>query len=196
MTQIPQLKGANILTILMLIDFQVGFDDPIWGDRNNPRAEEHARQLLVKWRAERLPIVHIQHVSKTPGSPLRGAGTQFKSQVQPMPDEVIFQKHANSAFIGTNLERHLHVTGATDLAICGLTTPHCVSTTTRMAANLGFNVRLVADACAALTSNADVSFDKGPAMTADEIHRAALAHLHGEFAQVCMCADVFPETLT
>jgi nicotinamidase-related amidase len=189
-----QSKTGQQLTALILIDFQIGFEDPLWGDRNNPHAEEHAQSLLKKWRTEDLPIVHIQHVSETPGSPLCGAGTEFKTQVRPLSGEVIFQKRVNSAFIGTNLESHLQAIGATDLKICGLTTPHCVSTTTRMAANLGYNVQLVADACAAFTSNADVSFDSGPTMTADEIHRSALAHLHGEFAHVCQCAEVLSET--
>lgn len=187
-------KAGPKLNVLMLIDIQVGFEDPVWGDRNNPHAEEHAQNLLTKWRAEGLPIVHIQHISETPGSPLSGAGAEFKIQVQPLSGEVIFQKRVNSAFIGTNLESHLQAIGATDLTICGLTTPHCVSTTTRVAVNLGYNVRLVADACAAFTSNADVSFDTGPTMTADEIHRSALAHLHGEFAHVCQTADILSET--
>jgi nicotinamidase-related amidase len=178
----------------MLIDIQVGFEDPSWGERNNPRAEEHAQSLLKKWRDEHLPIVHIQHISMTPGSPLSGAGAEFKAIVQPLAGEAIFQKCVNSAFIGTALESHLKAIGATDLTICGLTTPHCVSTTTRTAANFGYSVRLVADACAAFTSNADVSFDSGPTLTADEIHRSALAHLHREFAHVCQSAEVLSET--
>lgn len=175
---------------LLLIDIQAGFADPIWGDRNNPSAEERAKDLLTAWRAAQLPIVHVRHVSTTPGSPLSGSGTEFKSQVTPTPDEVIIEKSVNSAFIGTNLHEHLQQIGATKLTICGLTTPHCVSTTTRMAANLGYSVRLVADACAAFTSNADVSFDNGPELTADNIHRTALAHLHGEFAHVCQTSEV------
>lgn len=178
------------MNALILIDIQVGFDSPVWGERNNPLAEKCAGRLLQHWRASKLPIVHIKHVSTTPGSPLSGPGTEFKSEVRPLNEEIVMEKSVNSAFIGTNLDVHLKEIGAKDLTICGLTTPHCVSTTTRMAANLGFNVRLVADACAAFTSNADVSFDNGPALAADEIHRSALAHLHGEFASVCLFEEV------
>lgn len=178
------------MNTLILIDIQAGFDSPVWGARNNPMAEVRARSLLQHWRANGFPIIHIKHVSTTPGSPLSGPGTTFKSEVQPQPDETVIEKSVNSAFIGTNLDLTLKELGVHDLTICGLTTPHCVSTTTRMAANMGYNVRLVADACAAFTSNADVSFDGGSALTADEIHRSALAHLHGEFAKVCLSAEV------
>lgn len=173
---------------LVLIDIQVGFDDPVWGDRNNPLAEEKAGELLAHWRSCGRPVVHIRHVSAEAGSPLVGAGAAFKPEVTPLPEEVVFEKSVNSGFIGTGLQAHLEAINANELTICGLTTPHCVSTTTRMAANLGFTVNLVEDACAAFTSNADTSFDEGPAFSAEEIHRTALAHLHGEFARVVSSA--------
>lgn len=169
---------------LVLIDIQVGFDSPVWGERNNPEAEARAGKLLAYWRDQERPVVHIRHVSTEPGSPLVGAGAEFKPEVTPLPEEVIFEKSVNSAFIGTGLQAHLENIDATELTICGLTTPHCVSTTTRMAANLGFKVSVVEDACAAFTSNANTGFDDGPALSAQDIHRTALAHLHCEFAEV------------
>ena len=169
---------------LVLIDIQRGFDDPRWGARNNPEAEANAGVLLAQWRAAQAPVIHIRHVSVERGSPLVDEGAQFKPEVTPLPREPVFEKSVNSAFIGTELEANLRNHGLSALTIAGLTTPHCVSTTTRMAANLGFDVELVADACAASATNADTSFDDGPALTPDEIHRTALAHLHGEFATV------------
>ncbi len=175
---------------LILIDIQMGFDDPVWGDRNNPKAEERAGALLAHWRACERPIVHIRHVSQEPSSPLVGQGAEFKPDVTPFPTEVVMQKSVNSAFIGTDLQAHLETQRVTELTICGLTTPHCVSTTTRMAANLGFKVTLVEDACAAFTSNANTGFDDGPALSAQDIHRTALAHLHGEFATVMQSQEL------
>jgi len=175
---------------LLLIDIQVGFDGAVWGMSNNPDAEARAGQLLAAWRAAGRAVVHIRHVSTTPGSPLSGPGTEFKPEVTPAQDEKIIEKSVNSAFIGTNLHDYLQAISTTELTICGLTTPHCVSTTTRMAGNLGYKVQLVAYACAAFTSNADVSFDGGPSLNAEEIHRSALAHLHGEFAEVCFTEEV------
>ena len=46
------------------------------------------------------------------------------------------QKSVNSSFIGTNLEELLKQHAIWKLYICGLSTDHCVSTTTRMAGNL------------------------------------------------------------
>lgn len=168
---------------LILIDIQKGFDSPFWGARNNPNAEENAARLLQHWRARHAPVFHIRHLSSTAGSPLVAgqAGADFKPEVQPMPNEAVIEKSVNSAFIGTDLEDHLRRAGITDLVICGLTTPHCVSTTARMAANLGFAVTLAHDACAAFTSNADMSWQGGAALTAAQNHVGAIAHLHGEF---------------
>ncbi|MBF9043632.1 isochorismatase family protein [Rhodobacterales bacterium HKCCE4037] len=167
---------------LILIDVQTGFDNPVWGARNNQQAEANAARLLVEWRKWAAPICHIRHVSREAGSPLSGDGTAFKPEVTPQEHEPIFEKQVNSAFIGTELEDHLTHSSIADLVICGLTTPHCVSTTTRMAANLGFAVRLAHDACAAFATNASTDWGDGlQAMDAQMIHDSAISHLHGEF---------------
>ena len=169
---------------LVLIDFQRGFDDPWWGPRNSPQAEDNALRLMAAFRQQSLPIFHVRHLITEAGSPLTGRGAAFKEGFTPQPGEALIEKTVNSAFIGTDLEALLRQQNIGHLTICGLTTPHCVSTTTRMAGNLGWPVSLVHDACAAFARNADVSFDNGPVFAPEESHRAALAQLHGEFATV------------
>jgi nicotinamidase-related amidase len=167
---------------LLLIDLQAGFDDPCWGRRNNPLLERRVSELLSAWRRTGLPIFHVRHMSTEPRSPLRPGqpGNAFKPGTAPAAGEPVIEKRAHSAFIGTSLEADLRRAACRALVIAGLTTNHCVSTTARMAGDLGFATRVVSDATA--------TFDRiGPddvAHSAEEIHAVALSDLHGEFATV------------
>jgi len=169
---------------LILVDIQKGFEDiEYWGgERNNPDAELRAKELLEIWRAHLLPIFHVQHCSSNPISPLRAShpGNQFISGVAPIKNEPVIKKSVNSAFIGTDLQAQLDSAKITTLVIIGLTTDHCISTTTRMAGNLGYETFLVSDATA--------TFNKrgvdGQNFPAELIHQTALASLDKEFATV------------
>jgi nicotinamidase-related amidase len=167
---------------LLIIDAQRGFDDPVWGRRNNPGAEANIARLLAVWRQLALPVVHVQHTSVLPDSPLRPGqpGCKFKVEATPAPGEMWFTKTVNSAFIGTGLEAYLREHGCASLVVVGLTTDHCISTSVRMAANLGFEVTLVSDATATF-DRADLD---GAPIPADEIQRIHLASLHREFCTV------------
>ena len=173
---------------LLLIDVQQGLDHPRWGARNNPEAEQQIRALLAAWRQAKWPVIHVQHMSQEPGSPLRrdAPGNAFKPEALPHDGEPVFQKTVNSAFIGTTLEAHLRREGIHTLVLVGLTTDHCVSTTARMAGNLGFEVTVVDDA----TATFERTGPDGVRYSAEQMHRLALASLHGEFAQVQSVHDV------
>lgn len=179
---------------LLVIDVQEGFTHPRWGARNNPDAERNIAALLDAWRDAKRPIIHVQHISQQPGSVFApGApGNVIKAIVAPRGDEPVIRKHQNSAFIGTDLERRLRDAGITHLVITGLTTDHCVSTTTRMAGNLGFVPFLVADA----TATFERTGPTGEHYTAQQIHDVNLASLHGEFADVVDTADVLAASRT
>ena len=167
---------------LLLVDLQRGFDEPRWGRRNNPYAEDHASALLHAWRAAGRPVVHVRHMSSDPRSPLRPGqpGNAFKRETAPVDGERVVEKRVNSAFIGTSLEEDLRRAGCRDLVIAGLTTNHCVSTTARMAGNLGFATWVVSDA----TATFDRVGPDGVLHPAERIHQMALSDLHGEFATV------------
>ena len=174
------MNGAS--TALLVIDVQQGFDDSVWGRRNNPGLEPRVAELLAAFRGARLPVLHARHMSALPGSPLRPGqpGNDFKIAAAPRADEPVVEKRVNSCFVGTALDEHLRRSGIGRLVLAGLTTNHCVSTTARMAGNLGYDVRVVSDATAAF----DRTGPDGVLYPAELVHAMALSDLHGEFAEV------------
>jgi nicotinamidase-related amidase len=167
---------------LLVVDMQAGFDDPAWGARNGPMAEANVAALIAAWRAIGAPVIHIHHDSPSPSGLLRRGtpGHAPKPQARPLASEKIYRKNVNSAFIGTSLEADLKGLGIDTVAIVGLTTNHCISTTARMAGNLGFETFVLADA----TATFDCTDLDGRPRRADDVHHAALSDLHEEFAQV------------
>jgi nicotinamidase-related amidase len=178
---------------LLVVDVQQGFDAPFWGRRNNPHLEQRVSDLLRVWRGTGRPVVHVRHMSTDPSSPLRPGqpGNAFKPETAPLAGEAVIEKRVNSAFIGTSLDADLRRAGCRGLVIVGLTTNHCISTTARMAGNLGFVTWVVSDA----TATFDRVGPDGLAHRAEQIHAMALSDLDGEFATVVETADVVAAVL-
>ncbi len=169
--------------VLLVVDVQQGFDQYNESlHRNNPELERNIARLLDTWRATGRPIIYVQHVSRLPQSPLRPnqPGVEIKEAVRPRPGEPIVQKSVNSAFIGTSLEADLRAAGRRTLVVTGMQTNLCVSTTARMAGNLGFDTYVVSDA----TATFDNTGPDDRLFPAQLLHDVALADLHGEFATV------------
>jgi nicotinamidase-related amidase len=173
---------------LILIDVQQAFNDPAWGQRNNPQAEANIARLLAAWRGGKRPLFHVQHSSRSPNGffHISKPGHAFKPEAMPLDGETVIVKNVNSAFIGTDLEARLREQGIDTVVIAGITTDHCVSTTTRMAGNFGFNAYIVADACATFERKGI----NGEHFTAEQMHATALASIHGEFATAVFTADL------
>lgn len=176
---------------LLVIDVQKGIDNPRLGKRNNPDAEKRMAELLAAWREAGRPVIHVQHMSTEPESLLRPGlpGNAIKEEAQPIDGEPLFQKSVNSAFIGTQLESFLRLSGIESLVMVGLTTEHCISSSARQAANLGFKVTVVADATATFGRR---GYD-GTQYSADVIHGAELASLNGEFATIRQTREVLAD---
>ena len=149
--------------------------------RPKPKSASATASKYTNFRKHALPVLHVQHISDNPQSQFHNKQNQeFKSGFEPVASEPVFQKTVNSAFIGTNLETYLRKNQICHLILVGLTLPHCVSTTTRMAANLGFRGTLLADATASFT----LSNKNGQSISPETIHEINLLSLQDEFAQI------------
>jgi len=190
MFKVNKMLKINANTALILVDFQTGFDNwNYWGgERNNPNAETNASLILNNWREASLPLFHIKHCSTNMDSLLHesNAGNDFIPVVYPLQGEKVIKKSVNSAFIGTELENELRAAMVDSVVIIGLTTDHCVSTTARMASNLGFETIVVQDACATFNKAGFNGMD----FSAQLIHETAIASLNNEFAVIVNTADL------
>jgi nicotinamidase-related amidase len=161
-------------TALVVVDVQRAFDDlAYWGRRNNPECEANIASLIGAWRDAGRPLVFVRHEFESHDH-------AFKDVVTGEPD-LLVSKQVNSAFYGSpDLDGWLRENGIGSIALCGITTDHCVETTARMGANLGYDVLFVLDA----THTFDRTGPDGTVMTADELARATATSLHEEFAAI------------
>jgi nicotinamidase-related amidase len=175
--------------VLLLVDYQRAFEAAaVRAIRSNPDAEVHAASLIAAWRAAGWPVVHVRHDSTEAESALRPdhTGNAPMAFAVERAGEPVLRKQVNSAFVGTDLAERLIGMGRPDVVVAGLTTDHCVSTTVRMGANLGFRMMLAADACFTV-ARPDAA---GTLIPAEEVHRVAVASLIGEFATVKTAAEL------
>lgn len=176
---------------LLIVDLQQAIDDPRWaadGPRNNPDAEANAARLLGAWRSAGGVIAHIRHDSTEPNSTYRpgSPGHAFKPGTAPLPGETLIPKRVQSAFVDPALGEFLARAEARRLVVCGVITNNSVETTVRHAANLGYEVILVEDAC---FTYAKRDF-RGVLRSADDVHAMSLANLDGEYCRIARTAEV------
>jgi nicotinamidase-related amidase len=167
---------------LIVIDVQRGFDDPVWGQRDNPACESKIEALIAHWRELGRPLVFVRHDSEEPGSSLAPGtpGNAFKDVITGEPD-LLVTKTVNSSFHGRpDLKAWLDGEGIGTVYVCGITTNHCCETTARVGGNLGYDVRFVLDA----THTFDRPDPFGGVVTAAELARVTATNLHEEFATV------------
>jgi nicotinamidase-related amidase len=173
---------------LIIIDQQKGILHPKLGRRNNPQAEARILDLLAYWRRTGRPVIHVQHLSRSPESvfwPLQ-SGVEFQERFEPKAGEQLIQKQVPDAFCATGLEAGLREAGIDQLIIVGVATNNSVESTARTAGNLGFDAWVVQDAC--------FTFDKadffGTARSAEEVHAMSLGNLQGEYATVVSSSQI------
>lgn len=138
--------------------------------------------LLKAARAAGAPVLHIRHKGRPGGlfDP-EAEAFQLAPQAAAAAGETIIDKPLPNAFAQTALHDALSATGRKSLILAGFMTHMCVSSTARAALDLGYRITVLSDASA---TRALPDPTGGPALSAEELHRAALAGLADRFAIV------------
>lgn len=181
-SQQNQLK-QNMKTALIVIDIQNDyFDKGTMTLVGSDKASENARLLLDRFRADSLPIIHVQHIATRPTATFflpNTKGAEIHDNVKPLGQEKIIVKHYPNSFRETELLDYLKSKNITNLVICGMMTHMCVDATVRAAKDFGFNIVLIGDACA--TKDQEINEQK---VNAEEVQKSFLAALNYFYATV------------
>lgn len=181
-----QLAGAKPVparlseSVLVIIDAQREYRDGALPLAGIDAALDEAAQLLARARKAGTPVVHVKH---------RGSGALFNpatpffdivGSLQPAPGEAVIEKRLPNAFAGTELRQVLGRTGRKHLILIGFMTHMCVSSTARVALDLGYATTVVG----AATATRDLPDGEGGTISAATVQRASLAALADRFAVV------------
>ena len=144
-------------------------------------AAKNAAKVLAAFRSAGNPVIHVRHDFEPGGS--------IHASVAPIDGERVFTKTEVSCFNGTQVLAHLKELGVEKLVIVGMQTHMCLEAATRAASDLGFEVTVIADACA----TRDLEYGETTVKAAD-VHASTLATLDRTYAKV-VDTDAFLKTL-
>jgi nicotinamidase-related amidase len=175
-------------TALLLIDIQKDYFPGGKMELVQPLgAARKAYELLQCFREHDQKHVHIQHVELDADATffISGtAGTDIHDSVAHFEGEPLVIKHHPNSFRETNLLELLKSWDIERVIITGMMTHMCVDATARAAADFGFRVIVVEDACA----TRDLKYGD-TVIPADHVHKAFLAALKS-YGQVMTAEQV------
>ena len=170
-------------TALLIIDLQNDyFPGGAMELEGADAAGAKAGAALEKFRRNGAPVIHVRHLSVRPGSTFFLPGTrgaEIHPSVSPRDAEMLIEKNFPNSFRGTRLEQTLKESGVKNLVVAGMMTHMCVDATVRHAADLGYKITLLGDACATRAQSY-----VGEQVPARQVHAAFLAALNGFYAKV------------
>ena len=125
------------------MDFQ---NDIVNGLPEGPAAVvANAARVLDGARRRGVPVLHVMHRGGRFTEPSPGA--EIHPGVQPAEGEPVISKTRAGPFSTTGLDVTLREMGVTTLALMGVSTSGCVLSASRWAADVGYRVVVVTDAC-------------------------------------------------
>lgn len=139
-------------------------------DRIETQVLPHTCQLRERFTALGRPVLHVTVGAAHPDARdapvhMRKLFVEFANhlgsheheileELRPRAGEHVLRKTTIGAFASTNIDSLLRALGCEQLYLCGISTNMCVETTAREAADRGYLVTLVEDACG--TTHADL----------------------------------------
>jgi nicotinamidase-related amidase len=155
---------------------------------------DNANNVLAAARDSHVPVVYIT-VSFTEGYPdapvnthplyklvsdnrmvlAAESGGEIHAGVKPTSDELVLNKTSVDPFTTTRLAQHLQILDVNTVIIMGVWTNFVVESTARTAADLGYRVVVVGDACGS---------------NSDENHEFSMSNIMPMFATVMDTSDV------
>ena len=176
-------------TALVLIDIQNDyFPGGLKALDGMEAATVNAARLLRAARDQGRLVFHIRHIAASHDAPFFRPGTEgsrINNAVFPMPDETVFEKSRPNSFIGTGLEAALRSGGIEHLILCGAMSQMCVDATAPAATDMGFQITVVSDACAAATAT-----HAGLTVPAEMVHAAIMAPLAASYGRIVTTGDL------
>jgi nicotinamidase-related amidase len=170
-------------TALLIIDIQNDyFPGGAMELEGSGAAGAKAAHALSSFRGKGMPVIHVRHLSTRPGSTFFLPGTkgqEIHASVTPAAGETVIEKNFPNSFRGTALQKRLEELAVRELVVAGMMTHMCVDATVRQAADLGYKVTLLGDACATRAQSYG-----GESVPARQVHAAFLAALNGFYAKV------------
>ena len=168
-------------TALVIIDIQdfyfPGGALPLAGPE---AAAANAGLVLARFRERGLPVFHVGHNAKV--------GKEFHANVAPLEGEDVLFKDEVNAFRDTDLLDRLQHRGILRVVLCGMQTHMCLEGAARAAADYGFEVVIVGDACA----TRDLTYGD-TVVPAAEVHAATLATLDRVYGRVIDTQEALAE---
>ena len=165
---------------LLIIDVQNDYFPGGTCELHKPyEAEMKIQELIAESRSSGRPIVYIQHFNQPDDFFfIEGTkGAEISERIRPEAQDKIIVKRFPNSFLETELDEYLKSIGADELIVCGMMTHMCVDT--RAAMDHGYEVTVVADACATM----DLGFG-GETIPAETVQKTFLASLDGVFAKI------------
>ncbi len=145
-------------------------------------AVANAGRVIAAARERGEPVIHVRHEFTSPDAPFFVAGSEGSRIVPaltPAEGETTLTKHHPNSFHDGALDAHLKSIGVNDVVIVGAMSHMCIDATTRAAADSGYNVTVIHDACAA----PNVEFG-GVSVPGEQVHAAMMAALAFAYAKV------------